>query len=68
MSGFENCGQRRKSANRINEKIGKPIKPKIQKKCLPRFRKLKHIIANASKAKHTLAKSDTSFDTVFFNW
>jgi hypothetical protein len=32
------------------------------------FRKLKYIRANDSKSGHTLAKSDTSFDTVFFNW
>jgi hypothetical protein len=32
------------------------------------FRKQKRIIANASKSGRAIAKSDTSFDTVFFNW
>ena len=67
-SDFENCRRKRNSVNRINGKIQKPIKTKMWKKRLRRFRKLKHIRANDSKSGHTLAKSDASFDTVFFNW
>jgi hypothetical protein len=32
------------------------------------FRKQEPIMANNSKNRQTLAKSDTSFDTVFSNW